>query len=772
MYESENKLLAKLLASENISVVVDNVSTASFNVRDRILTLPSWGELDAHVQAHLTGHEVGHALYTPEQGWHDAVCDSGRGYKSFLNVVEDARIEKLVQRKYPGLRGDFVKSYKKLFKDGLFGADIDTINKGGLIDRLNVYFKCGMTAGVKFTEDEKQWLPRIDKLETWDQVVTVTDELFEYCKKQKEEQEQEEQKKNDAEEEQEEQEQDESEDDYEPAGGENDAEQEESDEEEEEDSESGGGGDSDYEEDWEEDDEEESPANGFEGGTQGSDDPESLTDKNLRDAIQREMGSAVNSVYNFDLPVADTSKIFIGYKRVLANLEHDTPLNFDLSQLTGAQRQDYMHHADNEYNVKNRTKVAELGAQEYSAWYKEAKKSVSIMVKEFEMKKSASALSRARTSKTGVLDTLKMNDYRINDDIFKKVTSIPKGKNHGFIMVLDLSASMYSELYDVVKQTLLLTHFCRAIGVPFRVYGFTDNLSCEGISVYTTDNLGRTGAADMKKNSMYVDPRLRMIEIFNESMTKTDLLKMSKYLLGSASLMTSDRRWDHEWRGVSPSNVFSLGGTPLDASIIALMPVAIAFKKQYRLDKLNTIFLTDGQSHPAYVAVESEYKDADGEARLDRVRSYQFTRETNSLVTLRNEINNKVFKFRVRNNRMMSSTDILFAMYKDCTGSTMLGYYVVSGGRKNVINSMEWLSNGAAGYDEWDAIKAGGHACVPVYGYDEMYVVWSKNLKQKSSTMDAARGAGKGALTRAFGKTARGSRQTRSMLLDIVKHIA
>ena len=202
-------LLARLMAAENLNVEYsETATTAAFDTEGRTLIMPLLKDVSDEATDLFLGHEVGHALYTPQGRIKDIAAEGGM-FKNFVNITEDARIEKLVQRKYPGLRGDFVKSYKKLFNDGLFGADIDTINKGGLIDRLNVYFKCGMTAGVKFTEDEKQWLPRIDKLETWEQVVTVTDELFAYCKKQKEE-EQEQQEKNDAEEEEQE-EQDESE---------------------------------------------------------------------------------------------------------------------------------------------------------------------------------------------------------------------------------------------------------------------------------------------------------------------------------------------------------------------------------------------------------------------------------------------------------------------------------------------------------------------------------------------------------------------------------
>ena len=148
MQDVTKSTIAKLLATENITVVQDQVRTASFDVKHRILTLPMWADIATSTQDHLIGHEVGHALYTPLDGWHDATCGNGPAFKTFLNVIEDARIEKLIQRKYPGLRTTFIKSYKHLLESGFFGADLDHINSGKLIDRINTYFKCGGSAGV------------------------------------------------------------------------------------------------------------------------------------------------------------------------------------------------------------------------------------------------------------------------------------------------------------------------------------------------------------------------------------------------------------------------------------------------------------------------------------------------------------------------------------------------------------------------------------------------------------------------------------------------
>ena len=94
------------------------------------------------------------------------------------------------------------------------------------------------------------------------------------------------------------------------------------------------------------------------------------------------------------------------------------------------------------------------------------------MVKEFECKKAATAYARASVSKTGVLDTTKLFQYKYNDDIFKKITSTPDGKSHGLIFLLDWSGSMCYQLQQTVKQLLSLAQFCRKVKIPFVVYSF------------------------------------------------------------------------------------------------------------------------------------------------------------------------------------------------------------------------------------------------------------------------------------------------------------
>ena len=58
-------MLARLLATENISVQHQNIPTAFFDLKTRSLHLPLWSNASGSLYDMLVGHEVAHALFTP-----------------------------------------------------------------------------------------------------------------------------------------------------------------------------------------------------------------------------------------------------------------------------------------------------------------------------------------------------------------------------------------------------------------------------------------------------------------------------------------------------------------------------------------------------------------------------------------------------------------------------------------------------------------------------------------------------------------------------------
>ena len=170
--------LAKLLATEDLVVESKNVETACFNVHTRVLTLPRWEKASNEVYDMLVGHEVGHALFTPDEDWTKQV----KVPPQFVNIVEDARIEKMMKRRYPGISKTFYTGYKELMEDDFFDIKDVDVDEMSLADRANLYFKVGSFLPVKFSQDEKTIIGMIDTADTFAEVLEAAEALYKYCK--------------------------------------------------------------------------------------------------------------------------------------------------------------------------------------------------------------------------------------------------------------------------------------------------------------------------------------------------------------------------------------------------------------------------------------------------------------------------------------------------------------------------------------------------------------------------------------------------------------
>ena len=174
--------LAKLLATENLTVEHKKVKTAYFDLQKRLLVVPIWKEMNVDILDLLLAHEIGHALFTPQVEWKEAI--DKKIPHSFLNVVEDARIEKLIKRKYPGLSQSFIKGYRDLIANDFFKTADKDVNEMLLIDRLNMHFKSShVESTVEFDGDvELEFVDRMAKVETFAEVEVLAKDLAEYCK--------------------------------------------------------------------------------------------------------------------------------------------------------------------------------------------------------------------------------------------------------------------------------------------------------------------------------------------------------------------------------------------------------------------------------------------------------------------------------------------------------------------------------------------------------------------------------------------------------------
>ena len=166
---------------------------------------------------------------------------------------------------------------------GIKGADL---NKFGLIDKINLHYKVGDHIGLTFNDEESVFLNRIDKANTWKEVVEISKDLYDYAKENESETDMSDHYWEDAMMDDEDGEEgkgsgteggEEGEEDYEFEDSDSDNFDDE--EVDEEGKRSGTEGDEDGEEDKSV---EEGNGSGTEGGVDGEFDPESKTDRNFR----------------------------------------------------------------------------------------------------------------------------------------------------------------------------------------------------------------------------------------------------------------------------------------------------------------------------------------------------------------------------------------------------------------------------------------------------------------------------------------------------------
>ena len=469
--KTQKSNLAKLMATENITVIHKKIPTAYFDVKNRILACPTFKEdMSNELYDLFMGHEVGHALYTPYEGLHSTLKQN-RTLKGYLNVIEDVRIEKGIRNKYAGLRKSFYKAYDELMQRdffGLKGRDLQTL---ALIDKINLITKCGSRVSITLDEEETEWLKKAESCKTWEDVVEVSEALYNWSKENETRDEEDKtvttQQIPDFEDDEEENEEE---------GNSYDLGQD--DDEDDEDEEEVGSSSSNQE--GEEQEEQEESEQIRETGKKGGD----ATDENFAQHDDedgaREALTEHNAHNNEDMFVDENAviKTFIDLKKKFKQNPVD-----DILYSYDKVLNDWRKFRGEEGTDKVLLKKGEIYRKYLQS---KNKKIVSHMAKEFEMRQTAMRSLKAYTGKSGDLDMNSLAKYQIVDDIFKRVTYIPDGKNHGVNVLLDWSGSISYELEDLIEQSMILAEFCRLVQIPFRVYAFSDQIETEDAYDYAS----------------------------------------------------------------------------------------------------------------------------------------------------------------------------------------------------------------------------------------------------------------------------------------------
>ena len=532
-------MLARLLATEDIVVEHKKVETACFNVHTRVLTLPMWEKASNSVYDLLVAHECGHSIYTPDEDW----MKTHKIPPQFVNVVEDARIEKLMKRRYAGLSKTFYRGYQELAEEDFFQIADDDLSTYNLADKVNLYYKIGNFVNVPFEDDEKELVTLIGETETFVDVLAAAWKLYRFCKQKQEEETKTPMDSLESRDSGSEQ----------PASEFSDQQEGENDQQEQPGETESYGGTA----------EQEQQQTSSQGG-ETNEEPEVKTVDSLEESLKDLVNHQGEENVYLEVPKLNLSKIIVPNSEIQQRCE----------EVWADQEMEKFEFVDSKF----------------LEFKKSAQKEVNYLVKEFECKKAADSYARATTARTGVLDCTKLHTYKYNEDLFRKVTTLADGKNHGLVFILDWSGSMGQVMLDTVKQLYNLIWFCKKVGIPFDVYAFTSD--------YPLVKYNEDGSADMsnckfayerRNGTLHVPEWFSMMNLFTSKVNSKTLEQQMKSVFRIA----------HSFQFYSTYQIpvgMGLSGTPLNEAMISLHQIIPQFKQEHKLQKVQCVVLTDGEA--------------------------------------------------------------------------------------------------------------------------------------------------------------------------------
>ena len=748
----DNSTLAKLLAEEDISVVHKKVPTAAFDVKRRELILPQWKEMPKTIQDLMTLHEAAHALWTSLDMLEE--MRERKIEKSFVNVIEDARIERMIQNKYAGSRKTFRLGYAELIARNFFKTQGKDLNKLSLIDRINLHFK--KTPDIQFTPEEQVWVNRISVCQTEAEVLDISEELYKWMQENPESQEQEQPESQS--------------DEWDQDGIEMDQDMKSSDESESSDEqtevtegaedESKDGKETKDSSTQESDEDEEELENQETVNSRGAGEKTPMTattDEASSEASKQMLDEESPETEYFQVPKTNLENVIVSYDAIHEELDQYWSERYS---------SDYEKSKIFYQNDLTKLKL-------------ESKKTISYMVKEFEMKKAADQYARASTSKTGKLNLGLVHTYKYNDDLFAKVTTLPGATSHGMVIFLDWSGSMYSNLQGTVKQLYNLIWFCQRVKIPFEVYAFSDYYNVRKV------DSEKCGSVEYRQKPKVNDLSICDLSLLNFLSSKMSNSKFNDAMLKFHTLVGSlTHRQSYYCTGDRPflpypSN-FDLYGTPLDKTIVAAMDVLPKFKSESGVQKVNTIFLTDGDSASLdrYVDV-SKYDDDDCDYRECGIN------RRNDMVVTDPVTGNKLKKSFYRDrgfhyadyfaDAQRTTAFYLSLLKQRVPDMNVVGFFISGSGRNGTVPKRTLQQK--FGYDcdlkkIRKELRKNNVAVCKSAGYDEYYILPNMDIDLENKGIEVEVGASKSALKSAFKKNATSKTLNRPLLNKFIGMVA
>ena len=757
--------LAKLLATENITVQHNNVATASFDVGNRVLTLPIFKIKNKHVYDMLITHECGHALHTKVDDWSEIGSDDR--LRMAVNILEDTRIDKIMQKSYPGVVNDYKKGFDVLNDSNFYGLDDNNINELSVLDKINMRSKSLERLDIEFSDDELKIVKKVDNIKTFDDVMTLAKDILAYQEKEDKKQ-----MMNQG--------------DISMSGGDNEDADGEQDSDEHKDDDGQMRNEDSHSDSDKESESDETERKDDETYTEYQDRLEKLKDEMKLEEEMANSSMAPKDMQDddfgitnrqFEKSVQELTQTDKSSKRAYANLPNAKLENTIITYKQWFK--DFGNSIDEDYHEKYKSQML----SRYSKFKSDSMKTVNYLVKEFEMKKSATAYKRASTSKTGVIDPMMLSKYKFTDDIFKKLTIVPDAKNHGMIILVDWSGSMSDVLPSVIQQLMNLAWFCRKINIPFEVYAFSNYYRYD----YDTRSRNLTESFDLKSGDINMKD-FKLVNFLSHKMNNQDFEHgmLNMYLTlectdnrgyGSKPIIDwsdSDDDGNYLARPISLPSCMHLGSTPLNQALATMIDIIPKFKSKYNIEKLSFITLTDGASDSGEGIVDDITYDEQNKNRQIHTQN----------VDGRLVINVKGKNYDMQSNTRSVSfssdrmTSLLLQIIKQRYDTNNIGFYLIPAKSRRHLHWAidEYDSKGnyiGSNLDDVmkDLTKDNVHL-TPKSGYDKYFITVGNTRVESADLSSLDSDAKTSDIKRLFRKSMTGRLKSRVLLNNFIEEVA
>ena len=396
--------------------------------------------------------------------------------------------------------------------------------------------------------------------------------------------------------------------------------------------------------------------------------------------------------------------------------------------------------------------------------FREQNKSIiDYLAKEFEMKKRADEYKRTASANTGVLETSKLYSYKYSDNLFKRVATVTSGKNHGLVMFIDWSGSMSANMAGTVEQMMILVMFCKKVNIPFDVYAFTDR-------IWRSDNESIIDCTDNNKNKWEYQPgdfceqdHFNLMQLFSSKMSNIEFNKACWNAINIRDHYNYKNNW-HYNGGQLPSipGQYCLGGTPLNAAIVASHELVRRFKRDHNVQIVNTVFLTDGDSSQAGYYLDSEGKEQHiGRNDQLTVRDIPSKSEVTRSKTLGWSASHR------------ATTEMLCNSLRKATGANIIGFFLVN--RLDRTKASYYSTDNKSFENMMDSWRKEKCIVAEIDGYDNLYIIKDGSdlqIDERSELDKVDAGSKKSAIRTAFRKMNRKKLRNRVVLNKFIEQVA